>query len=251
MGTKSRFRSARHVLNEIEHLYHTRNVRYFIIQDDNFSTDRQRLLDICSGIVGRGMTLQFKINNGVPVNSLTGEVVDSLAAAGLIWTAFPIESGSEYIRNKVIGKNLKDTTIKEAIGHLRRHPQILLNAFFVIGFPEETSETLQATYDLILDLNLDDFITHIVTPFPGTAVYEQCIRDGLLLHGKESGWLYDISAKSLEIEAVGKTEHNIALKPYRLSVAELVEWQERFIELRLKMRSERRRKLDGEVIPIL
>ena len=47
------------------------------------------------------------------VSALDREVMDALAAAGWVRGAIAIESGSDYIRNEIMGKRLKREKIYE------------------------------------------------------------------------------------------------------------------------------------------
>ena len=50
----------------------------------------------------------------------------------------------------------------------------------VIGFPGETEETAWETINFINSLNPDDIGFYVATPYPGTPMYEQVIKNGWL-----------------------------------------------------------------------
>ena len=50
----------------------------------------------------------------------------------------------------------------------------------VLGFPGETEETAQETINLVKELNPDDVGFYIATPYPGTPMYEQVVKNGWL-----------------------------------------------------------------------
>ena len=52
---------------------------------------------------------------------------------------------------------------------------------FVIGMPEDTQESLETSCRLMEDLDTDDIALSIATPYPGTELFEQCMRDQLFL----------------------------------------------------------------------
>ena len=49
----------------------------------------------------------------------------------------------------------------------------------MVGFPGETKEQIMKTIGLASDLNFDDYYISIVTPLPGTNLYDQCDEQGL------------------------------------------------------------------------
>ena len=50
-----------------------------------------------------------------------------------------------------------------------------------MGVPEDTRETLQETYDLIKEIDIDKPMVVNICPFPGTSLFNQVVRDNLLI----------------------------------------------------------------------
>jgi len=236
MGPRFRPRSAGHVLDEMEFLYHEHNTRYFEIMDDNFTLHKKRALEICRGIIKRNLNIQFRTMNGLSINSLDEEVVDALAEAGLAATPIAIESGSEYIRNHVMGKRLDIKKAFKVVRAFKRHPHIILTALFIIGLPEDTQETLLATYRLIEELEVDDCAVANATPFPGTALYEQCLRENLLLQDDLGRWDND------QLFTTNKG-CDFFIKPRNMRLEELAHFRGRFDEQRLRKMSPKYRAI--------
>lgn len=232
MGTSFRAKSAESVFQEIEYLYKEHNVRYFNIIDDNFTLDKKRVKKICKYIIDSKMDLSFDACNGIMPSSLDDEVIDLLAEAGYAYCFLAIESGSDFIRNKVMNKQLSEETIFRVINSFRRHPHIHLAAFFLMGMPEETKETLNETCELIESLDIDDFKMAVATPFPGTKLFDQCLRDNLFLTDKETldslwrnaNWYLHILNK----------DPSFFFKPYAMEISELKEYILKFEFMRHK-----------------
>lgn len=230
MGTRFRARSAEHVFKEIEFLYKEFGVRYFNIIDDNFTLDKTRVIKLCKYIIESKMEISFDACNGIMPSTLDDEVIDLLAEAGYAYSFLAIESGSDYIRNQVMNKHLSLDTIRRVIKSFRRYPQIHLAAFFLMGMPEETRETLDETYQLIEELDLDDFKVAVATPFPGTKLFDQCLRDDLFLTDKET--LDSLWCNSNWYLHILNKDPKFFYKPYALEVAELQEYIRKFEYLR-------------------
>ncbi len=230
MGTRFRARSAEQVFKEIEYLYREHGVRYFNIMDDNFTLDKKRIKQICRSIVDAKLDLSFDMPNGIMTTTLDDDVIDALAEAGFTYCFLAIESGSDFIRNKVMNKNLSLETIFRVVTSFRRHPQIHLAAFFLMGMPEETRESLDETYNLIEQLDLDSFKMSVATPFPGTKLFDQCLRDKLFLASgdkisslwRDTGWY----------QRILNVDPPYFLKPYKMEIPELEEYARKFEALR-------------------
>jgi len=70
------------VADEIEHYIRAHGVRRFRVEDDNFTMDRARVLDICREIQRRELDIELDLSNGMTVVGLTEELADGMAAAG-------------------------------------------------------------------------------------------------------------------------------------------------------------------------
>ena len=60
-------------------------------------------------------------------------------------------------------------------------------AFFIYGYPGETVQTMDQTTRYAIELDPDFANFYPAVPYPGTALYEKCVRDGLL-RPEEADW---------------------------------------------------------------
>lgn len=237
MGVKYRARSAQSVISEIEYLYHQHNVRYFKIMDDNFTLNKKRTIQICNAIVSQNMKIAIECSSGLFINSLDDEVIDALASAGLIMTSIAIESGSDYIRNQVVGKHLPRKKIYDVVSSFNRYPKIYLYGLFIMGFPEDTTETLNDSITMIKELDLDDISVNPLIPLPGTRLFEQCRSERLFLHevDYQNLWREEGFFCTPYVE-------QFYIKPYTLSVEQLKKYYEYFAQLKLEKRIAAKKK---------
>lgn len=246
MGHKARGHSAQRVLDDLEYLYHTYGLNYFDIEDDNFTISKPRIMEICEGIKARNLDIQFRLRNGVYIPSLDDDVVDALAEAGLVMTYLAIESGSEYIRNKVIGKNVATEKIYSVAEAFARHPHITLGAFFIVGMPEETTQTAQDTVTMIERLPLDLFVFMPATPYPGTRLYNQCVRDGLFFLNPAE--ISELWRRLCRIEQTISAKSPIVIKPYDMSLDELQEHCRRLADMGSQVMYRSFQRREGETL---
>jgi len=230
MGARFRSRSAEEVFKEIEYLYSVHNVRYFNIMDDNFTLDKKRIKKICRYIIDNKLDISFDMPNGIMTATLDDDVIDALAEAGFAYCFLAIESGSDYIRNTVMHKQLSKETIFRVVNSFRRHPEVHLAAFFLMGMPEETKETLDETYDLIEALDIDSFKMSVATPFPGTKLFEQCLRDDLFLIDK--GKLGSLWRDIYWYQRILNVDPPFFFKPYAVDIPTLEEYVNKFEAIR-------------------
>ncbi len=219
MGRGWRYRSVHNIVDEIEYFYNLHDHRHFSFIDDNFTLKKSRVLAICNEIVKRNLKLQFETPN-VATATLDEEVMDAMIGAGLTRIGLAIESGSDFIRNKIINKRLSRDSIMNAVQLTKKYKDLLyVKAFFIIGMPEETTTTLMDTYDMIKDIDVDEPYVNNIMPFPGTALFEQALRDGLFLNNIDLENIWKMEA----FHVVGNK--TFYLKPYNMTVEELVDFR--------------------------
>ena len=88
-----------------------------------------------------------------------------------------------------------------------------------MGFPEETPETLSETEKMMDELKLDRMGVSTAIPFPGTKLFEQVKRDNLLVES--------VDYENLWQTPISHAQHGFVIKPYNMSIDELVEWRVR------------------------
>ncbi len=222
-GPKIRYRSADDVVDEIEYLYHTYNARYFQFMDDNFTFDKKRVIRMMTEIKRRGLKISYDTPNGIAINRLDKDVIKAMVEGGLIRISIAIESGSQKIRELMM-KGLKQHKIYEAANELAKYPHVFVKAFFIVGMPEETEETLEETRDMIKTLPIDKFSINYATPFPGTALFNQCKAKGMLRYEVED---------YVEIDGHQLRSDRPHFKPYELTEQQLmdfIEWGDEYIK---------------------
>jgi len=220
MGPKWRDRSPQNVVDEIEYVYSKYNQNHFSFMDDNLTLKKSHVLEICNQILKRKLNIQFETPSGISIKSLDEEVLDALVSAGLVRVSLAIESGSDFIRNKIMKKHLSKQKIYEIVHLAKRYKHLYIKAFFIIGLPEETHETLSETYHMIQEINVDRVYLQNIVPFPGTEVFKQALRDNLLV---------DINPETLyKSDALYLTNYSrYFIKPYQLDLKDLQKFRDK------------------------
>ena len=225
MGKKHRKRSPVKIVDELEILVKEHGVNYFSFMDDQLTLNRGHTLELCDEIIRRKLDIQFDAPNGVWINSLRDDLVGRMAEAGLVMCNLAIEHGNDYMRNKIIGKNLERERIFAAAEYLKKY-KVLSGGFFIMGFPEDTNETLQDTYDMMEELQLDKMAVSTAVPFPGTALFKQVVKDKLLVNE----WNLDGLWKT----PISYQQGDFIIKPYNMSLEDLSIWRKKFNDLRYR-----------------
>ena len=175
LGKRFRARSANNVVDEMQ-LCAEMGIRYFLIYDDTFTINRQRVLDICAEIRRRRLDIAWDIR--ARVDTIDRDILGALASAGCQGIHYGVEAGSDRIL-KVLGKGITLQQVREAF-RLTKQAGISTLAYFMIGAPSETREDILQTINLACELDPDLVHMTILTPFPATSLYFRGLEEGFI-----------------------------------------------------------------------
>ncbi len=180
MPIKWRSRSAESVLAEWRHLVEDLGAEEIGVLDDSANIRVKRLQEIAHLLIENKLNhVPWIFVNGIRANLASKELLGLLKEAGLHRTAFGVETGDEEILLS-IDKKVDHDTIRQAFKNAKEVGLETI-AFMIIGLPGETRETMQKTIDFAIEL--DPLIANfsMMTPYPGTKVYEIVKRQGRFL----------------------------------------------------------------------
>lgn len=185
---KWRARSVENVLDEMQELKDRYGVEELKFEDDNLSLDPSRAKAIFRGMVDRGFNFNWNTPNGIAVWTLDDEMIDLMKASGAFELTLAIESGDQGVLNNIIKKPLDLDKVEDVVKRIHSRG-IETTAYLIIGFPGETREQIQRTFDFARKIKIDRIIPFIYQPLPGSELYELCLKEGYLEDtlGFESG----------------------------------------------------------------
>ena len=177
-GKSYRTRSAKSVLDEIEYLIEKYGIQRFAFQDDNFTADMDRAAQIFDGMIERKLNITWEAHNGLGVNFLSPELLEKMKASGCVSYTIAVESANDVRLRKA----KKPNYIKLAPPIVKKSKEldIEVRGFFMIGFPGETLEEVRRTVAYAHDLKLAVTAFALVTPLPGTVLYNECVEAGMV-----------------------------------------------------------------------
>ena len=175
-GRGYRTRSSKKVVDDMEMLHNKYGESQFTFYDDAFTINRQHTLEMCADIKTRKLNVEWDCETRV--DAVDKELLEKMHDAGCITVWFGVESGSEKMLTKM-HKKINREQVKNAFKMAQKAGMMTI-ASAVIGFPGETEETAWETINFINSLNPDDIGCYIATPYPGTPMYEEVVKNGWL-----------------------------------------------------------------------
>jgi radical SAM superfamily enzyme YgiQ (UPF0313 family) len=178
-GKKLRRHSIGYILDEITYLKHERGVEEIEVTDDIFNLDPEWTKQFIHGVIERDLKLHFCYPNGLRADRMTEEIIDLLVQMGTYRIVYAVETGSVRVQ-KAIRKNVDLEKARHYIDYTARKG-ISVGSFFILGFLDETEEEMCQTIDFACKTKLSTASFFILTPFPGTEVYQQALERHLMV----------------------------------------------------------------------
>lgn len=178
MGRRMRYRSADSVMAEIEMLTGEYGADEIYFEDDNFTVNRPRALDILERLAAFRPKIHVKFANGIRADFVDAEILSAMKRAGVYSASFGIESGSpatlaKMKKNLDLDKARKNVELAKSMG-------FYVGSNCIIGYPGETPADARESLDFFLGLNLDSMAIVNLVPFPGTEARRLCEEKGCL-----------------------------------------------------------------------
>lgn len=178
MFSPYRERSVDSVINELKY-YKKLGFKYMNFEDDNFTANKERAKEICRRMIKEGLVFHETFFFGRTDMANDDELLDLLQRAHLTRALVGIESLNQKSLDEV-NKHQKITDIERCAAALAKH-KIRLIASIVLGIDTDTQEDIAASVTFSKKINAYQLQPAVMTPFPGTAVYGQYIKEGRML----------------------------------------------------------------------
>jgi len=144
-------------------------------------------LKISDMIVARGLNQELQFTCSARANTVTLDVIEALKKMNIVDIGMGLESGSDRVHSYLKGG--VDVNDNERAINLLKGAGISANASFVIGSPDETESEVMQTYNFIRRSKPDFMDIFVLTPLPGTPVWEDAYNRGLVSEDMDWGCL--------------------------------------------------------------
>lgn len=201
-GRKWRARSPENILRELEILYFDYGFRAIAFVDDNFTLHPERVERLCEEIERKRLKFKWWCFSRADTIVRYESLVKKMAKAGLRMVYLGLESAEKAILEDY-GKQLTAEVAKKAIDILRRYG-VKSWGSFILGGLRETKATVQKTIDFARKIRPDIVQFSLLTPFPGTALFDELKREHRILHFSWS--LFDGAHPVVQLDALKPRE---------------------------------------------
>ncbi|MFH0786583.1 MAG: radical SAM protein [Pseudomonadota bacterium] len=169
-GRKWRSRSIENVIGEMEILVSRFRAGQILFRDPIFSLNRQRTEALARALIQKKWDLEYVCETHL--STLDEDLLKILFDSGLRAIKVGVESASPEVLKE--SHRASDSFVhQEKILACCDRLGIAVTAFYILGFPTDTKESIKATVEYARKLNTVGAQFTLFTPYPGTQIFEE------------------------------------------------------------------------------
>lgn len=171
-GRAVRFRDVQKVVDEIEKSHNSTGCNLFHFFDDTFTLKKDRAIAICDEIMKRKLKLNFYCFTRA--DTITKDLLQKMKETGFVRITMGIESGNQ----QMLDRYCKGTKLQDYERAYRWMVELGIETrgSFIVGGPGETHESIKDSIRFARKLPLYRVGVNILTPYPGTPLYETAVK---------------------------------------------------------------------------
>lgn len=173
-----RYRSPDNVIEELE-IYKKMGFEYVNFEDDNFTANRERAKEILTKMIQNDLVFNETFFFGRTDLAKDEELLALLRDAHLNRVLIGIESLNQESLDYIDKKQKKEDI--EYCGKMLEKYKIRLIASIVLGLDYDTKEDIRKAVEFSKKINAYQLQPAVLTPYPGTPLYEQFEEEGRIL----------------------------------------------------------------------
>jgi len=175
-GNKFRWRTADDVVDEMEECQRL-GIRELYFVDDTFNVKKDRVNEICSEIISRGIKMSWNYRGRIDL--ITPKQLEMVEKAGCTRIQLGVETGTDE-GLKRLRKGITTDQIRQVFRWLKKSSMTSV-AYFMIGCPHEKNrDDVLKTIQFAREIDPDYVLFGVLTPYPNTEIYEEGVRRGII-----------------------------------------------------------------------
>lgn len=179
-GKTYRVRDPRAYAREMKHQYEKykdRGMKVAHTFDPVFTINTDWVREFCDEYIKIGMDAELPFSCFTRADTIDEERIRMLSKANLKIARIGIEAGNERIRKEVYEKDISTEQYRKVFKLLHKYG-VAVTGYNILGGPGETIETMQETFDLVRELEVDRPIFFTYRPLPKTKGADKVVELG-------------------------------------------------------------------------
>lgn len=186
-----RTRSGRAVADEMELLNKKYGVKALTFMDDDFSSDRQKMVDLVAALEEKKLDMSWFCLSRAQNLIRDADLVPRLRKAGMYQVLIGIDGGTDEeiaeARKGPMKVGVKE--LKDLIQFLRKN-DISTIATYLNGFWDDDEAKIRQRAQAVDEIDPDIVMIQVLNPIPGSPIYKKAVKENLI--EVENLSLYDL-----------------------------------------------------------
>lgn len=212
-GNTYRRRSVDNVLEEIDLMVSQYGIDGLYFMDDTFLMGTKWIEEFTEKFIARKYNLKWSCYGRV--DTVNERILSAIRKAGCVQVEYGIESCSERVLSRIKKRTSFEQTAMAV--KMTRDSGIRALGSFIFGFLDDSAEDLAETIRLSSSIGLDFVTCFFATPYPGSELYEEAVKEDRILEHDMSNWYVrnnNIWRVSLDKETISNYRNKF-LRAYR------------------------------------
>lgn len=175
-GNKWTHKTPSAIADEIEYLT-TRGFEAFDFRDQSFPMNTTHATKVCKELIRRNLDISWVCE--ARTDQVSKDILSLMKKSGCKRVHYGVETGDPNLMMQA-KQGISLDTIRRAF-RLAKSLDLFTNAHMILGWPEESLQSLEKTRKFLLELDPDEINWNVLTPYPGTKVYEVALENNLIL----------------------------------------------------------------------
>jgi len=182
-GKRYRTRSVENIAQEIQYLQKKYGVNYIAFSDELSLYSRKQANNFADCFLKKNIGIFWVADCRAGLFKETDlDLAMKLKKAGCVALGYSLESANEEILRAMNKKiSVQDFVVQTSVLH---KAGITTSTSVVIGYPQETEDTLKQTFNCCYDCNIYPSVGYLL-PQPGTPMYEYAVTSGKIRDEEE------------------------------------------------------------------
>ena len=186
---KWRQRSPKVVVDEIEYLNKTFGISHMYFQDDEFTVNHKRVIDICDEIKARNIDVIWECLTRV--SNVKEDILQKMYEGGCRSIIFGVECGYQEGIDR-LKKFITLEQVERAVA-LTKKAGIQVKCSFLIGFPWESEKEIKQTIAFAKKIDADITYFNTLNPYFETPIFKEVADNNLFVGEDATNWEKHIS----------------------------------------------------------
>lgn len=179
--TSHRTKGGKRVADEMELLHRKYGVKALTFMDDDFNSDRQKMVDLVEELEKRRLDMSWFCLGRAQSFIRDADLIPRLRKAGLYQVLIGIDGGTDEeiaeARKGPMKVGVKQ--LKELVQYLRKN-DISTIATYLNGFWEDDEEKVRQRYRAVDEIDPDIVMIQLLNPIPGSPIHKRAVKENLV-----------------------------------------------------------------------